>query len=588
MFRGKNEVHPVLIIEMSATLQYAVRRLLRASGHTVTTARTYEEGLERLKDRNAVRQYAAVIFGHPAEPNRHANELLTRLRLPDCRDLPVLVLAHATDTSMLDWTARRARTALLLWDDHADCVDCLSKLLTASAKRERLESDTQHIRVLFVDDSPTVRASFKRLMTRHGYEADTAASAAEAMEKAKQHPYDIAIADYSLPDTKGDVLCRQLREHPLTADITVAIITGSYREEVIRDSLEAGAMECMFKTEASTLFLARLAAMSRAVRVRKRMAAEHQRLAGILGSVGDGVYGVNRSGQITFINPAARNILGYGDEDHLIGRSAHKLFHHTHEDRTANPLEDCLLQQTYRAGNELRAWSTVFWHKSGMPIPVECTVYPMQIEGRLEGSVVAFRDITERRILERELLWQANHDPLTKLYNRSCFEKQLESEVSRLKRSEEVSTLVYLDLDRFKYINDTAGHAAGDQLLMEISRQLQSRIRDSDMLARLGGDEFAILMHNVDRERVFATAESFREILDQYTFMYGSRHYKVNGSVGVALIDRNTPSPGDALANADIACYIAKGKGRNQTHLYCAEDDQKVAMNLELGWSARL
>ena len=588
MFRGKNEVHPVLIIEMSATLQHAVRRLLKASGHTVTTARTYEEGLERLKDRNAVRQYAAVIFGHPAEPSRHANELLTRLNLPDYRDLPVLVLAHATDSSILDWTTRRARTALLLWDDHADCVDCLSKLLTASAKRERLESDTQHIRVLFVDGSPTVRASFIRLMTRHGYEVDTAASAAEAMEKVKQHPYDIAIADYSLPDRKGDVLCRQLREHPLTADITVAIITDSYREEVIRDSLEAGAMECMFKTEASALFLARLAAMSRAVRVRKRMAAEHQRLAGILGSVGDGVYGVNRSGQITFINPAARNILGYGDEDHLIGRSAHKLFHHTHEDRTANPSEDCLLQQAYRAGNELRAWSTVFWHKSGMPIPVECTVYPMQIKGQLEGSVVAFRDITERRILERELLWQANHDPLTKLYNRSCFEKQLESEVSRLKRSEEVSALVYLDLDRFKYINDTAGHAAGDRLLVEISQQLQSRLRDSDMLARLGGDEFAILMHNVDRERVFATAESFREILDQYTFMYGSRNYKVNGSVGVALIDRNTPSPGDALANADIACYIAKGKGRNQTHLYCAENDQKVAMNLDLGWSARL
>ena len=390
MFRGKNEVRPVLIIEMSATLQHAVHRLLKASGYTVTSATTYEEALEHLKDRNPVRQFAAVIFGHPAEPDRHANELLMRLRLPDCRDLPVLVLAHATDTSLLDWTTRRARTALLLWEDHADCIDCLSKLMTVSAKRERMESDTQHIRVLFVDDSSTARASFRKLMRRHGYEVDTAASAAEAMEKAKQHPYDIAIADYSLSDSKGDVLCRQLREHPLTADITVAIITGSYREEVIRDSLEAGAMECMFKTEANDLFLARLAAMSRAVRVRKRMAAEHQRLAGILGSVGDGVYGVNRSGQITFINPAARNILGYGDEDHLIGRAAHKLFHHTHEDRTANPSEDCLLQQAYRAGNELRAWSTVFWHKSGMPIPVECTVYPMQIEGQLEGSVVAY------------------------------------------------------------------------------------------------------------------------------------------------------------------------------------------------------
>jgi CheY-like chemotaxis protein len=126
---------------------------------------------------------------------------------------------------------------LLLWDDHADCVDCLSKLLTASAKREQLVSDKQYIRVLFVDDSPTVRASFKRLMMRHGYEVDTAASAAEAMEKAKQHPYDIAIADYSR-DRKVTT-CAALRKH-LTADIIIAIITGSYREEVIRDSLDAG------------------------------------------------------------------------------------------------------------------------------------------------------------------------------------------------------------------------------------------------------------------------------------------------------------------------------------------------------------
>ncbi|MBI3777384.1 MAG: EAL domain-containing protein [Gammaproteobacteria bacterium] len=588
MFRGKNEVHPVLIIEKSATLQHAVRRLLRARGHAVTTARTYEEGLLRLKDRSAVSQYAAVIIGHPVDSNRQANELLTRLRLPDCKDLPVLVLAHVTDQTMIEWTTRRPRTALLLWDDYADCADCLSRLLNASLKRESPDAETQHIRVLFVDDARTVRASYKRLMTRHGYEVETASSAEEAMTRAKQQPFDIAIVDYFMPGGNGDILCRQLREHPLTADVAVAIITGSYLEEVIRDSLEAGAVECMFKNEANALFLARLAAMSRAVRVRKRMASEHQRLAGILSSVGDGVYGVNRGGQITFINPAARNILGYGDQDHLIGRSAHELFHHTHEDRTANSPEDCLLQQAYSNGNELRAWSTAFWHKSGMPIPVECTVYPLQIEGRLEGSVVAFRDVTERRILERELLWQANHDPLTKLYNRSCFEKQLESEVGRLKRSEEVSALIYLDLDRFKYINDTAGHAAGDRLLMEISQQLQSRIRDSDMLARLGGDEFAILMHNVDRERVFATAESFREILDQYTFMYGGRNYKINGSVGVALLDRSTPSPGDALANADIACHIAKGKGRNQTHLYCAENDQKVAMNLELGWSARL
>ncbi len=581
-------MHSVLIIEMSATLQHAVRRLLKARGYHVTAVRTYEDGLQRLQDNKTAHQYAAIIFGHPLHFHPHADRLQSLLQQPDYRNLAVLVLAHATDAAMLDWVARRARTALLLWNDYTDSVGCLSKLLSASPKRTRKETGSQNIRILFVADSRTVRTSFKRLLSRHGYDVEMAASASEAMKKAKQHPFDLAIVDYFMPGGNGDTLCRQLRNHPLTADITVAIITGTYVEEVIRDSLEAGAIECMFKNEANALFLARVDAMSRSVRVRKKMGAEHQRLAGILSSVGDGVYGVNRAGQITFINPAARYILGFGEEDHIIGRSAHKLFHHTHEDKTPNPPESCLLQQAYSAGDELRAWSTVFWHKSGMPIPVECTVYPLQIEGRLEGSVVAFRDVTERRILERELLWQANHDPLTKLCNRSYFEKHLEDEVSRLKRSTETSALLYLDLDRFKYINDTAGHAAGDRLLIDISQHLQSRIRDSDMLARLGGDEFAILMHNVDKGRVHTMAEHFREILQQHTFVHGERTFKVNGSIGVALMDRHTPSPGDVLANADIACHLAKGKGRNQTHLYCAENDEKVAMHLELGWSARL
>lgn len=581
-------MHPVLIIEASATLQHAARRLLKSRGYAVVVAKTYQEGWQRLHAEDAKQHYAAVILGHPVHHHAQADKLLSLLQQTDYRELAVLILTHTNDVALIDWATRRPRTALLSWDDYTDCVGCLTKLLSTAPVREKTSSASRDIQVLFVDDSRTVRASFKKLISSHGYHVDTAASATDAMEKAKRQSFDIAIVDYFMPGGNGDVLCRQLREHPMTADITVAILTGTYLDEVIRDSLEAGAVECMFKNEANELFLARLAAMSRSVRARKTMEAEHQRLAGILSSVGDGVYGVNRAGQITFVNPAARHILGFTDEDNLIGRSAHKLFHYANEDKTLNPPETCLLQLAYGDGTELRAWSTVFWHKSTMAIPVECTVYPLQLEGRLEGSVVAFRDITERRILERELLWQANHDPLTKLHNRSSFEKHLEDEVVRLKRSTEASALLYLDLDRFKYINDTAGHAAGDRLLIEISQQLQARMRDADTLARLGGDEFAILMHNVDRERIFTTAEKFREILEHYTFSYNGRSYKINGSIGVAILDQATPSLGEALANADIACHIAKGKGRNQTHLYCAENDEKVAVSLELGWSSRL
>ena len=579
----------VLLIEASPTRQRVLRRVLAGRFPAVTSCGTHAEAVDFLRDAQHVRP-AAVVLGLETAPERHTDELLSLLRAPTHRDMAVLILTRVAEPATVDWAARRVRSAVLLWEDFTDTAECLDKLLTPAGVRERdvPVTDARPVRVLFVDDSRTVRASYGRLLATEGYEVDVAANAAEAMEKARQKSFDIAIIDYFMPGENGDELCRRLRADSRTGSVTTAILTGTYLDQVIQDSLKAGAVECMFKNEAQELFLARLAAMSRAVRNSKSIEAERRRLAGILSSVGDGVYGVNRTGQITFINPAACRILGYSEDDVLIGRAAHALFHHTGEDGAPTPAETCRLQEAYAHGDELNSWETVFWHKAGAPVPVECTVFPLHIDQRLEGSVIAFRDVSERRALEQELMWQVNHDPLTKLYNRHSFEKHLDDEVARVRRSQDSSALLYLDLDRFKYINDTAGHAAGDQLLVEIGQQLRERLREADLLARIGGDEFALILRNVSVDHVLLVAENFREVLERYTFVYGGQQYKVYGSIGVAPIDRNTRSPGEVLANADIACHVAKNKGRNQTHVYEPGNDAKIAMNLELGWSTRL
>ncbi len=578
---------PLLIIEASATLRHALQKMLRQRGYPVTSVASYEAGLQLMRHPALLHDYAAVIVGFPLHAPALADELLGLLRGEAHKQLPVLILAHSAEAHTFDWVARRARSALLLWDDYTDCVDCLRKLI-GPAPGTATPNPAGDIRILFVDDSVTVRAGFMRLLSEHGYSVEGAGDMREALDKARAGEFDIAIVDYFMPGGNGDLLCRALRSDPATAGIAAAVITGTYLDEVIKDSLEAGAVECMFKNEPTELFLARVAAMSRSIRTRKSIEQERRRLAGILASVGDGVYGVDREGRVTFINPAARAILGFPPEAAIIGESAHRLFHAAGEDGRPNSPDTCFLQQAYAAGDELQAWETVFWHVSGRPVPVECTVYPLKIDGRLEGSVVAFRDVTERRTFEKELTWQANHDPLTRLHNRYYFEGQLKYEVGRLRRSDETSALLYIDLDRFKYINDTAGHAAGDQLLMEIAAQLQTRLRESDLLARLGGDEFAVILRNIEPAAVRAAAEGFRDVLEQYDFVHGTRTYKVNGSIGVALLNKTTASPGEALANADIACHIAKGRGRNQTHVYQPESDAKVAMTVELGWSVRL
>ncbi len=583
----------VLLIELSATVRHIEKNLLIKAGYEVETDSDFISALERFKagsdDRGAIE---AVVLGWPDPTYPGAEELYRLFERKAFASLPVLTFIHETQSTITTRAKRRPNTALLLWTDYKKSSDALSELLTEvnTPACHQLEPKpvVEPIRVLFVDDSATVRVKYQRLLTANGYHAETAASVTEGMQKALESEYDIAIIDYFMPDATGDVLCQRLHGHEFTSNITTAIITGTYLDKAIKQSLEAGAVECMFKNESDDLFLTRIDAMSRHIRAHKSIVKERERLSGILRSVGEGVYGVDTEGRISFVNPACRRILGYQPEERLIGRLALEVFHSA--DVEGNPVdqENCFLQQAYAGGELIHAREDLFWHKSGTSIPVECTIYPLTIEEKREGSVVAFRDISERKLLEEELRWQASHDVLTKLYNRRHFKEQLSQEAERLKRSEETSALLYLDLDRFKYINDTAGHAAGDHLLIEIAQQMTLRLRKTDLLARLGGDEFAIILRNVNRASVHQVAEDYRDMLDSYLFVYNGKQYKVNGTIGIALIDRDTTSAGDILANADIACHIAKGEGRNRSHLFIPENDSKKAMDLDLGWSSRL
>lgn len=191
-------------------------------------------------------------------------------------------------------------------------------------------------------------------------------------------------------------------------------------------------------------------------------------------------------------------------------------------------------------------------------------------------------------MLEEKLHWQATHDHLTGLCNRRYFEEQLEAELKQVMREDKMSALIYLDLDRFKYINDTAGHEAGDKMLIETSRLLTKNLREQDELARLGGDEFAIIVRGVDQDEAMALADAHRLALDDSSFVFGQQSYSIYGSFGVAMMDVPAMTYGDVMANADIACHIAKREGRNRSHIYEQSSDEKNIMGSELGWSKRL
>ncbi|GIX36286.1 MAG: hypothetical protein KatS3mg126_2065 [Lysobacteraceae bacterium] len=580
----------ILVAEASSTRRRALSALLSQRGHGVTAIASLDEAY-RLLQRSAgsTTQFEAVAIGWPEYSEGLAEDVFGLLHGPLFEHLPVLLLSDSTSAAAINWRMTRPRTALLPWADFQEAPAALAHLLEPSRPREASpEPEGPPLRVLLVDDSATVRAAFSRLLDREGFLVDTAAGVAEGIRKLRTQAFDIAVVDYFMPGRNGTELIREMRADPALAKVVPAIITGAYADDVIRESLASGAVECLFKSEAKELFVARIRSLARTVRDRKAIEAERRRLEGILSSVGDGVYVVDPSGAIQLVNPAACEMLGYASADELVGRNAYETIHYAHEDGSLIARAQCPLLHSYARGAQLSGLQSAFWTSLGKPLPVECTVYPLRMEGQRSGSVVAFRDVSARRKLEEDLRWAAEHDALTKLHNRAWFERQLEEEITRLRRSGQISLLLFLDVDRFKYINDTAGHSAGDQLLIEVARRLKSRLRSTDHLARMGGDEFALILRNVAVDDLEALADGFRQALVTAPFSYGGKAYRITTSIGATALDERTLSPSEAMAQADVACHQAKSGGRNLTHLYRPDSNERAAMDRDLGWSVRL
>jgi len=577
----------IMIIEPSATIRRVINRLLR-DDFKLNEVLGFSDGVAQLSAaKNPSDLVDGILFHWPESSDPTATELLRLLTAPAFKQVAVLMLADQATAENMDWVTQRGHSALIHWDNYKEINSSLITVMDSLQSPERKQpppseaEEARSIHILIVDDSPTVRIKFSHLLKQQGYKTTVASSVKEATELAENGAFDIAVIDFFMPEENGDQLCKILKSNPTTATIICAIMTGTYLDAVITSSLEAGAEECMFKNEADNLFLARVAAMSRSVRVRRSTEREHQRLDGILESVGDGVYGVDIDGKITFINPSARRLLGYDNHQRFLGQLPENIFFNVKQTNSGktSPREQLSI------ADELES---TFICKDGSLIQVELTIRPLHIDSELVGAVVAFRDISERKILEEELTWHTNHDPLTKLYNRKFFEESLELEIFRLQRSSEKSALLYLDLDRFKYVNDTAGHVAGDLLLVEISQKLTARLRSSDLLARIGGDEFAFILRQVNSGNILQIADNFREILAHYSFNYKGRSYDVNGSIGITLIDKATHSSEETLTRADTACHIAKRSGRNQCHLYLPRTDNIMHSDMEKGWSSQL
>ena len=199
------------------------------------------------------------------------------------------------------------------------------------------------------------------------------------------------------------------------------------------------------------------------------------------------------------------------------------------------------------------------------------------------------RVLQQRRLSEDALAWQASHDALTRLPNRRAFEQRLSMATEETENNKPAGwAVLYIDLDQFKVVNDTCGHAAGDALLRQLCLPLQKLLTKDALFARLGGDEFSILLPNIDPAEALASAERLRAAVERFDFTWNGRPFGVTASIGLVHNEYRLVAPENMLTKADMACFMAKEKGRNRVHAHRDEDEEVLARIREMNWVQRI
>lgn len=306
-----------------------------------------------------------------------------------------------------------------------------------------------------------------------------------------------------------------------------------------------------------------------------------------LQSIGDAAIATDALGRITSMNRAAERLTGWPVSEAL-GKSAIEVFRIVDE-ATRLPIENLVetalqCQPVAQSSDDI-----LLLARDGKEVAINRSLAPIRTsDGQILGAVLVFHDVTEERALARRLSWQATHDSLTGLVNRREFEQHLKSAWLSANSQDRQHALCYLDLDRFKYVNDTCGHLAGDELLRQISSLLQGKVRKTDTLARLGGDEFGLLLLHCSPDGAAAVANDLRQSIQEFRFLWEDKTYGIGVSIGLVGIDANSSSPASLLSAADAACYEAKSQGRDRVQVYQLSEKERSRLSGDRQWAVHL
>lgn len=303
-----------------------------------------------------------------------------------------------------------------------------------------------------------------------------------------------------------------------------------------------------------------------------------------LESIAEGVITTDNDGRVDYMNLSAEALIGTNRDDasgHRIGE-LFTLVDDADRRPLGDPVERCLaMRRRVNMGRRAVMVST----DGEQEHSVEITASPIRGPGNsISGTVVVFHDVGEIRGLTRKMSYQATHDPLTGLINRREFERQLDESMDSAHSEEAIHMLFYMDLDRFKAVNDSCGHLAGDNMLREIASLIREQVRDSDFVGRLGGDEFGALLVGCPIEKARQIATDICNAVADYRFVWKDKIFNIGISIGLVEISHVSGSLQDVISAADSACYVAKQEGRGKVHVYSARDEAIARERGDIQW----
>jgi len=439
-------------------------------------------------------------------------------------------------------------------------------------------------KILVVDDDPVVLKSLKDLLAIRGFNPNIAIGGQEAICQLNQNDYDLVLLDLHMPYVNGHDVMDHINANSI--DTSVIIVSGETSFEAAKNACSQGAYDFLRKPYATDELIITINNALKEKRLQKQNVFMQQQLSEserlhryIVNTSPDIIYILDRDGHFTFINERIESLLGFSKEE-IVGKHYSFLVHHDDMEQAKYVFNERRIGTRAAKNIELRLKCKddgKSRHFNNRTLPIELSamgMYTVEDESKnsYTGTYGVARDVTERKIAEETINFQAYHDLLTKLPNRALLRDRLSLAISQAKRDDEKLAVMFLDLDRFKNINDSLGHMIGDELLQQVSMRLKECIRAADTLARFGGDEFTLMLPKLHdgHEDASRLAEKITNTLKQPFNVDGHELY-VSASIGIALYPQDGTNMDSLIKHADVAMYHVKGQGKNGYQFYSNE-----------------